>query len=82
MYLPTTKEGMDIAIGQYIHTIVAGKIADEEARYAAKIAAPGYVEEKFVWGTKTAPKPKKTDAEALADFCDMVRRRKNDRVHR
>lgn len=76
MYLPTTRQGMNSAIGQYIHSLVAAKIVNDQAADAARRAVPGYKEEKFVWDVKTAPKRKKTDEEALRDFCDMVRRRK------
>lgn len=74
MYLPTTKTGMDAAIGQYIHGVVAANIAREEAAAVARAAEPGYVEAPFVWDKKYTAK-KRTDAEAFTDFVAGVRAR-------
>lgn len=76
-YLPTTKDGMNAAIGHYIHNFLAAKMAADNAAHTAKVAAPGYKPTPFVWDVKTAPKPKKTDAEVFADYCAAIRARKS-----
>lgn len=71
-YLPTTKDGMNAAVGQFIWGRVSAQIDRDMAAFAASPAAsdPNY----NPYAPKKSQAPK-SDAEALADFCAMVRAR-------
>lgn len=76
MYLPTTHDGMKAAIGWYCAAHIIASFDAGYADYEAKKAAdpnykPNYFED------KAPTRVTKTDAEALADFCAMVRARKS-----
>ena len=70
MYLPTTKDGMNSAVGQYIYSLVEiNRLRNYEAFVASgKANDPDY--------NPFAPQksePKKSDDEKFKEFCDKVR---------
>lgn len=67
--LPTNKDGMNAAIGHFIHDACAAKIAAQNAEAAEKAAQPGFVPEPYTWDLKAKPKP----AFDLAVFCASIR---------
>lgn len=71
MYLPTSIEGMNAAIGQFIHGAIAEKIRIEAEETAARESAPGYVAEPYAWKKETV-KPKFD----LAVYCAEIRARR------
>lgn len=81
MYLPTTKDGMNAAIGWYIHDFAAAGMIADAAKHAASITAakaadPNWTPEPFVWDKKFT-KPKKTNAQSFADYIAEIRARKS-----